>query len=463
MKKIIASALVAVLLSGCGIVENVSTVPGTEKVSSTETSESTAEVTSEKSTEIPPETVSASSAVQQTDIHTSETVNQTAPVQDNFYSETYPASAYTAETAPAPVVTTTQTVRVPVNTVMSDAELHLSKMTLHQKVCQMFITVPEAINGYDTATYVDCAFHGAYAEYPVGGIVFFAKNIENSEQTSIMITDMQNDALFAGTGLFMAVDEEGGTVTRVQSKLGTQAVYDMNYYGNLNDWNTAFSVGETIGSYLAEYGFNLDFAPVADVNISPCNELGSRIFSTDPQIVADMSGAVADGLQSQGVCATLKHFPGLGAGNSNTHYNSVWIDRTFGQLAETEFTAFRGGIEAGADFVMVGHQIVSASGDNLPSDLSHVVVTEWLRGELGFNGIAVTDSHSMGAISNVYTSGESAVMAVEAGIDMILMPANLAEAVAEVEQAVESGRITEERINESVLRILEKKDELGLI
>ncbi|MCM1230348.1 MAG: glycoside hydrolase family 3 protein [Ruminococcus flavefaciens] len=438
MKKFIVIMLSAILLGGCGVVES------TEYTSS----EVENAMSSEKDSAL-----SLSPAQQDTQpAETSDDTTDTAESAVNHITVgTFTIPASDTETA------------VPVQAVLSNAEAHLAKMTLHEKVCQMFIAVPEAVTDYDVVTYVDCSFHKGYADYPVGGIIFFAKNIETSEQTSAMVRDMQDDALFAGTGAFMAIDEEGGTVTRIQSKLGTEAVYDMNYYGSLNDRATAFSVGATIGSYLSDYGINLDFAPVADVNISPYNELGSRIFSTDPQIVADMSGAVVEGLHSEGVCSTLKHFPGLGAGNGNTHYNSVWIDRTHDQLVSTEFPAFQGGINAGSDFVMVGHQITSASGDNLPGDLSHVVVTDWLRGELGFNGIAVTDSHSMGAISNAYTSGEAAVLAIEAGIDMVLMPYNLAEAVAGVEQAVESGRLTEERIDESVIRILEKKDELGLI
>lgn len=470
MKKFIAAALALMFLTSCGTVESAGNISeGNDMSATAETSETVTEILPSVPTQT--DVRITEMTVPQTD--TAETFSTSADyvtvTTDVYFTETVPVTLPQNDTAPVPVpvqettVVQTQPVTVPVNYIKSDAEIHLEKMTLHEKVCQMFITVPEAINGYDTTTYADCSFHGGYAEYPVGGLVFFAKNIENSAQTAAMVTDMQNDALFAGTGAFMAIDEEGGTVTRLQLKLGTQAVYDMNYYGNLNDWNSAFAVGETIGSYLAEYGFNLDFAPVADVNISPYNELGSRIFSTDPQIVADMSGAVVDGLQSQGICSTLKHFPGLGAGDNNTHYGSVWIDRTYEQLVETEFVAFRGGIDAGSDFVMVGHQIVSATGDNLPSDLSHVVVTDWLRGELGFTGIAVTDSHSMGAISNVYTSSEAAVLAIEAGIDMILMPYSLTEAVAGVEQAVQSGRISESRIDESVLRILEKKDELGLI
>lgn len=457
MKKFISTLLAVMLLSGCGVVENTS-VP--EQSATTEIPEISTEIPTETPT-LPTETVT--DTAEQTTVEYATEVYNTTTVEFIGYDYAQETEPVKVNVPDAPFVQQTQPATVPANHVMTNAEKHLAQMTLHEKICQMFIVIPEAINGYDTTTYVDCAFHGGYAEYPVGGFILFAKNIENSAQTSALTADMQYDAMYAGTGAFIATDEEGGTITRVQEKLGTTAVYNMNYYGELNDWDSAFAVGETIGSYLAEYGFNLDFAPVADVNISPYNELGSRIFSTDPQIVADMSGAVVDGLQSQGICSTLKHFPGLGAGNNNTHYGSVWIERTYEELQTTEFPAFRGGIEAGTDFIMVGHQITSASGDNLPGDLSHVVVTDWLRNELGFNGIAVTDSHAMGAISNVYTSGEAAVLAIEAGIDMVLMPYSLTEAVAGVEQAVENGRLSEERINESVLRILEKKDEMGLI
>ncbi len=345
----------------------------------------------------------------------------------------------------------------------SAAEICLSGMTLHEKICQMFIVEPEKFSPEAAFTIVGDNFRGGYAEYPVGGFIFFTKNIVSSEQTSAMLADIQDTALQNGVGVFLAVDEEGGYVTRVQSQLGTEAVYSMRCYGDLNDREQAFSVGETIGDYLADYGFNVDFAPVADVNISPWNELGSRIFSSDPHITAEMSAAVSEGLQSKGVCSTLKHFPGLGAGSGNTHYGSVYIERTYDELLETEFTAFRGGIEAGCDFVMVGHQITAASKDDLPGDLSSVVVGEWLRNTLRFDGIAITDSHSMGAIANVYDSGEAAVRAVEAGMDIILMPHDLPTAVKGLTDAVNSREITEERINESVLRILEKKSELGLL
>ena len=176
-----------------------------------------------------------------------------------------------------------------------------------------------------------------------------------------------------------------------------------------------------------------------------------------------MSAAVSDGLHSAGIRSTLKHFPGLGAGGANTHYGSVYMERSLEELRETEFRAFKGGIEAGADFMLIGHQIVSGAGDDLPADLSRTVTTDWLRGELGFEGLAITDSHSMGAIAYNYSADEAAVMAVQAGIDVILMPYDIPDAVTGIEEAVHSGWITEERIDESVLRILEKKDKMGLL
>ena len=345
----------------------------------------------------------------------------------------------------------------------TEADKLLDDMTLHEKVCQMFIVAPETLTGYGSFNYADQWTYDCYDRYPIGGYIFFANNIATSDQTRNMLSDLQNHAKSKGAGVFLATDEEGGYITRVCYKLGTTAVYNMSYYGGLNDYDTSFGVGSTIGTYLADYGFNLDFAPVADVNISPYNELGNRIFSSDPNVVADMSGAVVDGLQSAGVCSTLKHFPGLGAGNGNTHNGSVVIDRSYEQMKESEFVAFKGGIDAGAEFVMVGHQIVTGAGDDMPADLSKVIVTDWLKGDLGYEGIIITDAQAMGAIVNSYGSSEAAVRSVEAGIDIILMPPYLDSAVRGIEQAVESGRISEERIDESVLKILKQKEKLGLL
>jgi beta-N-acetylhexosaminidase len=345
-------------------------------------------------------------------------------------------------------------------------ERKLKKMDIHEKVCQMFMAVPEKTTYYyDTLTYVDDWYKKCYEEYPIGGYIYFDANIVWEQQLCDLLSDSQEMAAEYnnGIGLFQAVDEEGGSVTRVQKMLWKTPVENMSYYGKLNDYNTTYEAGRTIGTYLNACGFNVNFAPVADVNISETNELGSRIFSSDPLVVSDMCTAIIKGLKSQKVASTLKHFPGLGAGTGNTHYETVEIDRSLEELEIAEFPAFKGGIDAGADFVMVGHQIVKAAGDKLPADLSSVVVTDWLREKLGFEGIVITDSQAMAAIANNYTSGEAAIKSIEAGVDIILMPNDLRAAVDDVEAAVKSGKLSEERIDESVIRILEKKNEMGLL
>ncbi len=347
----------------------------------------------------------------------------------------------------------------------SAAETILASMTLEERVWQMFMVTPEQLTGASCATIAGEMTESALAQYPVGGIIYFSQNLEDTEQTRALLSGTQAFAMADGDpGLFLAVDEEGGLVARCADKLGTTALEDMAVYGSRNDAAEAYEIGQTLGNDIGGLGFNVDFAPVADVDLCDGNELGDRIFSGDPQVVANMVSGVVKGLQDAGVSATLKHFPGLGAEDGNSHEDShIRISRTLEELRQAEFVPFQAGIDAGADFVMVGHQIMSCAGDDLPSDLSPAVVTEYLRGELDFDGIAITDSHLMNTISEVYSPGEAAVLAIKAGMDMVLMPVDVQEAVESVCDAVENGAIPQDRIDESVTRILRKKEEMGLI
>lgn len=338
-------------------------------------------------------------------------------------------------------------------------QARLKQMSLREKVYQMFFVTPEQLGGnYPVTTPLDLS------DRPVGGVILMGANLETQEQTRNMLTKTQENAMQNGVGVFLAVDEEGGKVARCAYKLGTTEFDGMAVYGARNDYNEAFNIGQTIGRDIKSLGFNVDFAPVADVDISPTNELGDRIFSDDPNVCANMVSGVVRGLNSSGVAATLKHFPGLGAEDGNTHTeSSIVINRTYEQLRNTEFVPFKSGIQAGSDFVMVGHQKVSCFGDDLPADLSYTAVTTMLRGELGFNGIAITDAQVMNTISNVYYSSTAAKMSVKAGIDMILSPEDLDMAANAVIEAVKTGEISEERINESVTRILTVKQKMGLL
>lgn len=406
--------------------------------------------------------------------------NSVKPVSETL--ETIPVTATTGVTTTMPdeaeTIQTTITTQVIAEQVTSAytcttaepdvmlVDTLLSEMTLEEKVCQMFIVTPEMLTGYTgSVTEMGTLSQKSFDQYPVGGLIYFAENLEDPPQTLEMLSAMQSYAQeSSGVGVFLSVDEEGGTVARVADQLGTTKLHDMAYYGDHSDPDEAYAIGCTIGSDLRQFGFNLDFAPVADVALHADNELGDRIFSSDADIVGDMVAGVVSGLQGTGVSATLKHFPGLGAGDGNTHYDDfVLIDRSLSELSSEEFVPFQAGIDAGADFVMVGHQVTVAAGDQLPSDLSYTVVTTWLKEKLEFTGIIITDAQNMESITENYSPASAAVQAVSAGVDMILMPLDLSNAVNGICEAVESGTITEERINESVRKILTQKSEMGLL
>ena len=367
-----------------------------------------------------------------------------------------------AEPTEASVVETEEEVTEPLH---SSPEEALAKMSLDQKLHQMFIITPEALTGFNQVTQCGEASKLAMSEHPVGGLIYFSPNLQDSAQTKAMLTDTQHFMrATTGVGIFLAVDEEGGSVARVASNLRTTRLEKMSAYGERASSEEAYTVGQTLGKDIRQFGFNLDFAPVADVKISDTNELGDRIFSDDPEVVSKMVTGVVRGLQDTGVAATLKHFPGLGAEDGNAHTDEkIVIDRSLDELRETEFVPFQAGIKAGSDFVMVSHQIVTGVGDDLPACLSKAVCTDLLRGELGFEGVIVTDSMQMNTIAGSYSSSEAAVMAVQAGVDMLMIPEDFESALQGLKDAVASGEISESRIDESVLRILQEKEKLGLL
>ena len=340
----------------------------------------------------------------------------------------------------------------------------MDMMTLEEKIYQLFIVTPETLLNSGTVTVADEQTQNALISQPVCGLIYFGDNLIDSNQTTMMLSNSQQYARQSGIGLFLAIDEEGGLVARCAKKLGSTALSPMATYGERNDFNEAVSIGQTLGMGISQFGFNLDFAPVADVNLNSGNELGNRIFSDNPEVTGNMVSGVVQGLQSTGVAATLKHFPGLGAENGNAHYDdAVYIDRTLEQLRTEEFVPFQSGINAGADFVMVSHQIVTSIGDNLPSCLSYTVCTDLLRNELNFDGIIITDSFAMNTISGRYSPADSAVLAIQAGVDIILIPTDLTASVQALENAVYSGQISESRINQSVEKILLEKQKLNLL
>lgn len=335
----------------------------------------------------------------------------------------------------------------------------LAGMTLHEKVCQMMFVTPEELTGEDGVTVAGDATRQALENYPVGGIVYFAKNLESQDQVKEMIDNSQK---YSSIGLFVATDEEGGVVNRLMDTVGTTYIGSMYYYKDDGD-ETAYENAYTIANDMSTLGFNLDFAPVADVWSNPDNTvIGERAYSDDYAQAAELVGNAVKGFNDGGVMCTLKHFPGHGDTAEDSHYSSAYVHRTKEEIMADGMQPFRSGIEAGAEFVMVGHLIVPDI-DEVPATLSYKIATGILRDELKFEGVAITDSFEMESIADNYSVDDAVVMSVKAGMDMILQPKDMASAVNSIEQAVADGELSEDRIDESVRRILTLKESRGLL
>ena len=345
----------------------------------------------------------------------------------------------------------------------------LGKMSLREKVGQLFIVRPEALaenSNAETAPAtdrVDDAVISRIEEYPVGGIALFSRNITSAEQLPMFISDLQSSSKYP---LFIAVDEEGGRVARIANSdfFNVASYKSMEDIGKSGDASKAEEVGRQIGLYLKELGFNLDFAPVADTNTNPQNiVIGNRSYGSDPALVARMVSAQLDGMHDSGIMGTLKHFPGHGDTKDDTHSGYVSIEKTWDELKECELVPFITALPK-ADMVMVSHiTAVNVTSDRLPTSMSETMITGKLRNELGYDGVIITDAMAMGAVADNYTSAEAAVTAVKAGVDIVLMPQNLDEAFNGVMNAVTDGEISVKRLDESVMRILKLKARYKLI
>ena len=343
---------------------------------------------------------------------------------------------------------------------VSDA---LSKMTLKEKIGQLFIVCTDSLD-FNAETEVTEKMRKNLEEYKPGGVIFFSYNLKNRTQVKEMISDMQKTAEIP---LFTAVDEEGGSVARIANSKNMQTTKfpAMAEIGKTGDSKNAYHVGETIGKEICELGFNLDFAPVADINTNAENtEIGNRSFGSEPKTVADMVSQEVKGLQAQGVSATLKHFPGQGQCGEDTHKGYVELNATIDRLRDVEFLPFKSGISAGADMVMMSHVAVSKiTGKETPASLTKLMVTDILREELQFDNVIITDAMNMKVITKFYDADQAAIMAIEAGNDMILMPDNFEQAFEGVLEAVKDGTLSESQINEAAGRVLSVKIKRGIL
>ena len=343
----------------------------------------------------------------------------------------------------------------------TEVKAAMEKLTLEQKVAQLFIVRPEAVTGVGQVTAAGETTRAALAEMPVAGICYFADNLLDTDQTREMLSNTMKYGQEAnGLPMFLCVDEEGGTVSRVGGNpgFGVDNVGDMCDVGATGDTDEAYEVAKHIGTYLEYLGFNVDFAPDADIANNPEGTMGQRSFGSTADVVAPMVAAQVRGFKDGGVLCAAKHFPGIGGAKGDSHEVSIYSDKTLDEIRAEELRPFEAAIEEDVPFVMVGHlSVPEVTGDDDPASISKEIVTDLLRDELGFKGIIITDSMGMGAATEAVGVDRVAVAAISAGVDIVLMPADLEAAYQGVLDALDSGELTEERIDESVARILTVK------
>lgn len=383
------------------------------------------------------------------------------PVNGNAGADTQATETQETESIPQteePEATETQTV---VDPLVEQAAQIVSGMTLEEKVAQMFFITPEALTGYGQVTVAGDATNEAYQKYPVGGLIYNSQNLVDIDQTKTMMAKMQQYAdSRISLPVFLGVDEEGGSVTQIASNeaYGLTNVNNMSDIGATGDTQNAYQAGVTIGTYLSDLGFNLDFAPVADVLTVSDSVIGNRSFGTDSELVASMALSELQGLESMGIQGVMKHFPGHGGVSGDSHSGAVSTDKSLEELFASELVPFQRAIDGGAEFLMVGHIAApNVTGDDTPASLSKVMITDVLRTQMGYQGVVITDAMNMTAITANHAADEAAVLAVNAGADMILVPEDFGKAYNGVIDAVNNGTIDEYRINEAVVRIVKAK------
>ena len=343
----------------------------------------------------------------------------------------------------------------------SDAEVwaaeQLAGMTNREKVGQLFLVRPEAI-GYDPVTDSYEDLEACLEQYPVGGFAYYRPNLDNPDQVRSSLADCRA-VTAGGVPLLLAVDEEGGTAARLAHADGfdIEDPGDLRDIGNTGDPQAAYDEAVYISGYLLDYGFNLNMAPVADVTDDPEDYIYTRSFGGDPYLVADMVVAAVHGYQDSGMLCCVKHFPGLGGSEGgNSHENIVTRYATYDDLLAGSLIPFQAAVDAGVPMIMTGHiALPEMTGDpELPATLSPLLLQDVLRNDMGYEGVIVTDALEMGGAAHYDARGFLSVYAFQAGADMMSLPLDFQTAFGEMIHAVDSGEISQERLDESVMRIL---------
>ena len=329
----------------------------------------------------------------------------------------------------------------------------MSKMTLDEKIGQMIVVTYESYK-------MDNYLKNALIDVQPGGFLLFGENISTYEETIKLIKEIKS---YVKIPMFISIDEEGGEIQRLL-KLKDYNITNIPFMydiGSYDDLELTYNVGKVLAEELRVFGINIDFAPVIDVFSNKDNTvIGKRSFGTTPELVSKHGLSLAMGLEDNGVIAVYKHFPGHGNTAVDSHEALPIVNKTKEELLNEDLIPFIDAINNNASVIMVGHLAVpSITKDNTPASLSKVLITDFLKSELNYSGLVVTDALNMKALTNYYSDEEICGKAVEAGVDILLMPSSSRKCLKSVQDALKKGTVTEERINESVEKILRIKYE----
>ena len=343
---------------------------------------------------------------------------------------------------------------------MDEAADIVAGLSLEQKVAQLFIVRPEDLAFEEQMTMPSSATMHALTLQTPGGICYFAENFESPDQARKLLNYLQQAASSAsGLPLLQCVDEEGGEISRIANN-PNMSVSSVDSAGSIGETGSAQAAGEaatTMCAYLDDLGFNLDFAPVADIADGEGNTIGQRAFGSDAQTVSSLVAAQVQAFNTAGILCSAKHYPGIGGVSGDSHDGIITTKESLADLQASEFLPFQAAIEAGVPMVMVGHiACPTITGDKLPASLSPEMM-RILREDLRFEGVIVTDSLEMGAITEEHTDAETATMALRAGADLVLLPNDYQAAFQGVLDAIKSGELSEEEIDGHVQRIVAMK------